>query len=175
MSIKQNLVPISKRTSHELAQDTKKTREASEMVNDFISNFRAKFGVSARVSYSFTPIKYNITLQQLIKIIDILINEDIYIKSKVSVKTKTRKREIVLYRQCAFRIAVELGYGPSITAEAFGFDHATIIHSNKVIQSLIDTRNKQAINILNNIENELKTRYGIVGNVQLNDEGGDNA
>jgi chromosomal replication initiation ATPase DnaA len=141
----------------------KKDKEAELHVKHFIKAFHEKFGIIPRVTYSFEKHTHNISINELEEAVNGLIHTDLNIDFPATIRTKNRKRELVLYRQCAFKIAIDLGYGCSLIGSYFGWDHATVIHSCKIIKELTNTRDSLAIKTLTKIENELEKRYGVNG------------
>lgn len=176
MRIKANPAPpMPSIDTRSIIKQKKLAEDAAEFVKKFSDEFYNTFGVYPIVNYSFDNLPYLISLNQLIEVLNDLILEDEEISNKLTVKNRTRKREIVMYRQCGFVVATRMNYGPSRIAEAFGFDHATVIHANRVINELIETRDKHTLIILNRIQNELKKRFGTDGNVQPHDRSGTNS
>lgn len=151
-------------------------KEASQFVETFMSEFHGRFGIFPRVSFSFQSPKYLMSLKELEEVVNELIKNDPIIRLPgCTVRSKNRQRELVIYRQCTFKIACEMEYGPSNIGMYFGKDHATVIYSRDTIYNLVGTGDKKVITTLSKIENELQKRIGTNGDVQPDDKGGINA
>lgn len=150
----------------------KRDREAAEAVKTFIQEFHAKFGILPRVNYSFDLTKFKVTLAELEDAVNYLISKDPSIVIEgATVRTKKRLREIVVYRQAMFKIANEIGYGPTPISTYFGWNHATVIYSCKNVSNLIQSNDKKLVATLSKIENELEKRFGIRRDVQSDSKG----
>lgn len=140
--------------------------QAAEFANSFSKEFFLKFGIVPSVFYTFKKMRYKVNLEGIVNTVEDVLKDDPEYVPGHSIKSKLRKRYLVLHRQCAFRVALQAGYGPSIIGSAFNHNHATVIHGNKIIQQLLDSRDRQTAYILRTIENELEKRYGTEGDVQ---------
>jgi chromosomal replication initiation ATPase DnaA len=155
---------------------TKQSAEAAEFARNFIKEFQSKFGILPRVNYSFDVKQLKISLSDLEEVINHLISKDPSIDIKgASIRTKTRLRELVMYRQCAFKIACEVGYGPSSIANYFGWDHATVIYACKTVRNLVASNDKKLTTTLTNIEDELEERFRVDGSIQPNSKAENNS
>lgn len=144
----------------------KQSEEAIEFTRTFVKEFQAKFGILPRVHYSFDVRELKVTLEDLEKTVNHLIKKNPFISIQgATIRTKTRKRELVVYRQCIFKIACDVGYGPTSIANYFGWDHATVIYSCKSVRNLVSSNDKKLKTTLTTIENELQERFGDDGNV----------
>jgi hypothetical protein len=90
------------------------------------------------------------------------------------IRTRHRKREIVLYRQIFYYIARKMGYGLSFTGDYLGFDHATVLHGSRTIENLLDAGDHNATKLFNTLIDEYKKRLELKRVVQPNDNSGAN-
>lgn len=149
----------------------KRNKEASEVVKTFIAEFHARFGIFPRVNYSFDPTKFRMTLKELEDTVNSLIKKDESISVPgATLRIKKRQRELVIYRQCTFKLALDMGYGPSPISRHFGWDHSTVLYSGRNVKNLVSTKDKKLISILSKIENELQERFGTNGTIQPDDK-----
>jgi len=86
------------------------------------------------------------------------------VKFPEGLRTRSRKRDLVLLRQCVYKISRNQSYGLDMIGDYYGYDHATVIHGVRVIDNLIDSKNIDVINTMNMLENQLKEKYGKVKN-----------
>lgn len=90
-----------------------------------------------------------------------------------SLNLDTRKREIVMFRQIFFYLAVtKYSYGKTETGRYLVKDHATVIHSIKVCENYMFTKHKEFLNAFNTI-NLFIDEY--VGNISKNNTGENNS
>lgn len=63
---------------------------------------------------------------------------------------RSRKREVVLLRDCCYEILTRLAVCPDIRiAEAFGLNHATIYHARTSLRGWLDVKDPVATNTFN--------------------------
>lgn len=90
----------------------------------------------------------NIHIIQAKKIIQII--EDYY---KINIRENSRKREFVLPRQIAmYFIDIYVKVSMQKNASLFNMNHATVVHSKKVVQRIIKSKLKYDIEAKNDIE-----------------------
>lgn len=150
-----------------------KKRLAEEMVSRFRKEFYATFGVYPVVNYSFDKTGLpRITLKMLEQLVnDVMEEEDPEFYTPMGIRLRTRKREIVMYRQAFLKIAYDIGYGPSVSATHIGYDHATAIHGNRHMVALLETHDVLATRIYNTVINGYKKRFSDDGDVQQDSSG----
>lgn len=73
------------------------------------------------------------------------------------IKTKTRKREIVICRQVVSYIAYRNNYGSYLRIGTFlgGFDHSTILHGVRNIEQLLEINDTMVLNIISQLRRYL--------------------
>ena len=131
----------------------------SETIKNFKELFLKEFGLELIVVVSSVKSKYSKVDIKLLEDVTNAILERLYPgKYPEGIRKKSRERELVVLRQCFFKIATEMGYSLTNIGLYIDFNHATVIHGNRVITSLLDTMNSQVIFNYNLILNELKER-----------------
>lgn len=75
------------------------------------------------------------------------------------VKTKRRKREVIIRRQLVFYICRKMGYGFEKIGDAMGFDHATVIHGNRTVAQLIEVGDRDMRGAYNEVTALLREYY----------------
>ena len=147
--------------------------EISAFIEDFKKEFRSRFDIDPRVLWSynkdFSPPK--LTLTELEKITNTFVEDPIFADG---VKSKTRRKEIVILRQCMFKIARESGYTLTSIGSYFDFDHATILYSVTHVNNLLKTKDKLTISTLTNLQDAIDTYFRNIGDVQHDVEKGCN-
>lgn len=132
--------------------------EAKQLTQEFINEFEAKYGIKPYVYYPEnlkiprTPLEY---LEYAVNAVLFELDTD-----PKGIRNKTRDGVVLMHRQIAFYLSIKMGYSLSLIGRYFGWNHATVIHSRKVVDNYIHTKNKKFIVIYNKIENELQKRYG---------------
>lgn len=135
-------------------------KEAETFINEFSDKFYGKFGIRPMVTYSTRDDLNRVSLKDLEDIANHVIHTDIDVEiTDATIKTRTRHRMLVIYRQCIFKISRDLGYGFSRIGTHFGYNHATVMYANNNIKNLIATKDKQVTKVLIKLENELKKRF----------------
>lgn len=76
-------------------------------------------------------------------------------------KSKSRKREIVICRQIVAYIAYKEGYGSYsvIGVAQGGFDHSSVIHSVQTIENHLSLKDKETIRIMKQLSNFHKIKF----------------
>jgi len=156
-------------------------KEARKLVTLFTHEFHSKFRVYPTIIYDLSKRdEYLLNLTELITLTDELLNADLDIdlikQENRSVKAKCRQSLVVTYRGCLIHVARRLNYSYSELHRALGqANHTTVLHAHKRINNLLDTKDFTVTHIYKQLENELKTRYGITGDVQSDSATGINA
>lgn len=146
--------------------------EADQFIQDFSDKFYGKFGVYPRVTYSLKKGLVQLSLKDLEDIANHCIHVDLDVDIVgATIKTRTRQRTLVIYRQCIFKMARDIGYGLARIGHHFGYDHATVLYANKNINNLINCKDKQVIRVLTKIQDELEKRHRNDGDVQPDNQG----
>jgi len=135
-------------------------KEVETFINEFSDKFYGKFGIRPMVTYSSKVNLIGTNLIDLENVANYCIYRDLDIDiTGASIKTRTRQRTLVIYRQCIFKMARDLGYGLARIGHHFGYDHATVLYATRNITNLVTCKDKQVIKILNKLQNELEKRY----------------
>jgi len=139
----------------------------TETIKNFKELFLKEFGLELIVVVSAVKSKFSKVDIKLLEDITNEILEKLYPgKYPEGIRKKSRERELVVLRQCFFKIAIEMGYSLTNVGLYLDFNHATVIHGNRAITSLIDTMNSQVIFNYNLILNELKERSRTDADIQ---------
>ena len=138
---------------------------AEEFLNGFTSLLKTYL---VKMNLPFTPVsalKYNekwqdtLSLSEMISVVDadlLAMFPNLY---KGGIKSKSRKRELVLKRQVLCVLGRDMGLNLAVIGKELGIDHATVIHSIKNINSLLDTGNPEAMRTFKDINNLIKQYY----------------
>lgn len=136
-------------------------------VQSYKDDFYTKFGTELMISIKGTIDSIaQISLNELGIIIDGIVHIQFPGKYPDGIKTKSRNIDILNFRQCYCKIAIDKRHTSVAIAKALGFDHATVLHSNKYINTMIETRDDRTLFNLNTIYNELQERFGINADIQ---------
>lgn len=163
-------------------EDVNLWQEAEKMVQDFKREFTERFKAKIEIYYNLKKKvkKYTVSLEDIKEATNEALHEE-FIEGYVvgcannmveitnGVLTRTRVREIIIYRHILFYLARNAGYGPSEISRLLGtrYDHATIIHGNRRIKDLVEIKDKMVLNRLVNINNKLHSK---VLNMNKNEE-----
>jgi len=156
---------------------------AEEFLNGFTSLLKTYL---VKMNLPFTPVtalKYNekwqdtLTLSEMISVVDtdlLAMFPNLY---KGGLRSKSRKRDLVLRRQVLCVLGRDMGLNLSIIGKELNIDHATVIHGIKNINSLLDTGNTEATRVFKDVNNLIKQfyldKYG--KDISKTDDSGDNS
>ncbi len=145
--------------------------EADQFIQEFSDRFYGKFGTYPRVTYSLTRDSKRLGLKDLEDVANHCIHTDLEVDiTKATIKTRTRQRVLVIYRQCIFKMARDMGYGLAKIGGHFGYDHATVLYANRNITDLISSKDKQVLRVLTKLQDELEKRHRNDGDVQRDNQ-----
>ena len=106
-------------------------------IKKFKDEFHRNFGTVPHVFYDKNHEIPAISLTKLLTLAQSIVNNDPVLKSLgIKIKSKSRKREVVLYRQCCFKVARLQGFSLKTIGKAFGVDHATVLYGIKCINKI---------------------------------------
>lgn len=118
-----------------------KLKRADKFMDKFKAEFLAKFGEIPNVTHTIgvIPGVFRITLPKLEKAVDnvLLRDSEACARGVKSVRNKARFRPFIFYRQVMLKLASDMGYGPSELERFFLVDHATVIHSRRIIRNKV--------------------------------------
>lgn len=150
-----------------MVNENRVMNSATEEVLRFSKEFYLRFGVYPTVLYSLNKDKPRaVTLPELEEIVNNMMEKDIGPEYKV--KTKTRLRDVVSYRQLTFKILYDMGYTITAISKYFGFNHATILYSKSHADDFLQLNDSKFLNIYNSIIYEINQKNGIDDLIQSN-------
>lgn len=143
-------------------------RRANIIVRRFQEDFYKIFGAYPVVTYHLSseplPRLDLFVLEDLINLVYQTNHPKLY--TSKGIRTRVRKRDIVIYRQVFFYLAQALGHGPKHASQHLGFNHATAIYSRENIKNLLDAGDTEVTRIFNNVIYEYKKRFSNDGAIQ---------
>lgn len=171
-------IPLSSKLLTMLKTKENIQKVAEEMITKFKEEMTELTGISPVVIMSFSDdMLHPLLLQDL----ESIINEHFMemcpksIMFPDGIRTKSRKRELVVYRHLFYFMASKMGYGPSFIAAHMDFDHATAIHGTRAFTDLLESRDKQALQIFNAVHNAYQKRLESTRTVQSDNSEGANS
>jgi chromosomal replication initiation ATPase DnaA len=143
-------------------------------IEDFKREFRDKFDIDPKVLWSYNKEQQppKIDLRILEQAANSLLEDDIFVDG---IKSKSRRKEVVMLRQCMFKIARESGYTLTSIGSYFDYDHATILYSVTHVNNLLKTKDKLTIVTLHKLQDVLEKQFRNDGDVQHDVEEGSNS
>ena len=121
-------------------------------INLFMKKFKLKYNTSVYVSVNTQKnITSKLDLDELRYIVETHMRKKYVFDSVTTIKDKTRKRPIVMYRQIFCKLARTIGYGLTSIGVYLDMNHATVFHSIKTIDDLIETKNVLATECINDL------------------------
>jgi len=143
--------------------------EAKLFVNTFKSDFYKKYGFNPLVIYEFIPdVVYPIPLIELEDICNSFVD---FKKYKKGIKTVTRKRDLIVYRQLFMHIAYKMSYKLKTIGNHVNREHSLVIHSYTHIKDLLESRDVKVCTCYKKIEDAIKQRIRINALFQSDIEG----
>jgi hypothetical protein len=141
----------------------------------FKESFVVKHGLEPIVIFR-DPNKDVISGMALVDLLKIanacLFNAEQYKVYPDGIKTKTRERIVVIHRYCFIHIARRMHYRNTSIMKFLEWDHATGIHAEKTVKSLLESKDYELATALDCMYGEIKRQSGNDGDVQLNPETG---
>lgn len=155
-----------------MKKETLQETEINIYIEQFKKEFHKKFGIIPTVGCRYVK-PTAITLERM----EILTNKvlrTMAIANKCShgIRTKVRFKELIILRQCMFKIVRDMGYSSVHIAEFYGFNHATVLYSCNVINNMTQTKDELLIPILNKLKNVIEEEYGYDGDVSDHNRSG---
>lgn len=128
--------------------------EANEFVEKFKRTFFTRYGVVPVIQYNMNmPYVGQISIQELSAIVDKVLNEQMYYDgSYATILTRTRKRPVVFYRHVFCYLALELRYQCIQISKYLDMNHSSVIHSKKLISNLLEVKDQEIEEIINNVK-----------------------
>ena len=142
--------------------------EAKDLCSTFRKEFQDRFGVQVYIYFSQKALNAPaLDLEVLEEVVNLFIIQrfgDLY---PDLVRQKTRVRDLVIYRQMLFYIAISMGYSLCLVARFYGkWNHATVWHSCNVVENYLDTKDKGFMKTFNTIKDAFEERLRNGGNIQ---------
>jgi len=131
----------------------------------FFEEFNAELVITTKIALSDLT---KISLNDLGIIVDDVLHSNYPNQFPDGIKTKSRRLDVLNFRQCYCKIALDFKHTSVSIADALGIDHATVLHSNNCIRNMIATNNQRTVYNLIQINNELQERFGINADIQYN-------
>lgn len=145
---------------------SEKVAKIDERIKEFKDNIFKEFEVNVEVLYNIIDHRKKLPLSTLVNIINECLfrryDKDKYPKG---IRTRTRKRKVVIYRDCYMSIAYNWCYSLNQIGYEIGYDHATVLHARKTLSSMIKTNFKEGVEIYKEVIYEIRKQYGIDGTV----------
>jgi len=135
--------------------------EQTKRINQIKRDFLLEFGIELFISMKGISNVLRLELDVLTNTINDIINKEYPGVYPNGLKTKNRKHIIVNFRYCFYKIAIDMGYTPSILEFYSGFDRCSVLHGYGSINDLLLTKHPLTLYNLNTIYNELQERFGI--------------
>lgn len=142
-------------------------KEILKFIKEFKHKFYTNFGFVPQVYYDKDhdiPVIGPYELADLGQ--EIIDNDPELSQYKFKIRDRSRKRELVIFRQCCYKISRVQGFSLTSIGQAFGRDHATVMYGIKVIETLLDVNDFEVVKIYSNIKHEIKKKYGFDGDVE---------
>lgn len=140
--------------------------EADEYINEFVLEFYKRFKVTPIVLYDMKDeakrLPLNLLEQAVNRSLFTMIDQR---RCPEGIRTKWRKREVVLHRQVYMMIAHEWTYTLEDVGRSLGYDHATVLHAGKLIKNLLEAKDKLTVQIVNSIFYAIKQEFQNDGDI----------
>lgn len=144
----------------EEVRTTTDTREsdANKLVSDFRLYFFTRFGVNASIFYDLkeTDRPPAVPLDKLEEIVNSFLHDEYPEKYPNGIRSRTRKKELIMYRHMFFKLAIEMGYSCNAAGGFLEYSHCQALWSKGVITDFIDVKDKYITELYFNIKNKIK-------------------
>jgi len=156
-----------------MVEPNKLGKEATDDILAFSKKFYLKYGVYPTVIYTLNKHKTKtVSLPEMENIINNLLKN--HYNSDYTVRTRSRLRDIVIYRQIMFKMLYDMGYTLTVLSKFFNYNHATVLYSKDTVNDFLEINDARFSKIYNNILDEIKQKNGIVDPIQPDDPGESN-
>lgn len=134
------------------------SKEMVEQMELFKCKFKLMFGITPYVSVN-TRGNYvgEISLKELFDIINQRLNETSSKPYPDGIRSTSRLREVVIYRQAFCKIANSIGYKITGIANFLEKNHATVIHSIKNINNLLIVNDPEILACIDDIYSRVES------------------
>ena len=137
-----------------------KQQQRSE-IKKFQLDFENKHGIELYIISSLKE-GHTLTLKKFTHITKQCIAEDYPKYKNYTYKTKSRERDFVKYIQAMSFLAHTDGYSYTAIGKAVNRNHATIIHSCKLVKNCIENNDMEFIKVLNTIQKKIDKYVGTI-------------
>lgn len=144
-------------------EQLKLTDKLMSEVRDLFNEYFIKMGMVALPTIEVkTEIdRTRIGLRELVAVVNSRIDRKLY---PSGLTTRSRRRDLVMRRQVTAHIGRQLGYALSLVGRVINVDHATVIHSCKLVDNLLEKKDLEMIKVYDEIystvNNYHKEHYG---------------
>jgi len=139
-------------------EQTKLTNQLMESIKDLLNSYFIDMGVSLIPTMEVlnTTNKNVIGLREMVAVINTTVDLEEY---PSGLSTKTRKRPLLIKRQIYCHIARHMGYPLKHIGRGVFIDHATVLHAEKLVDSLLETNDPDITDAYEQIWDILSTYY----------------
>jgi chromosomal replication initiation ATPase DnaA len=130
-------------------------------IKKFQLDFEDKHGIELYIISSLKE-GHTLTLKKFTHITKQCIAEDYPKYKNYTYKTKSRERDFVKYIQAMSFLAHTDGYSYTAIGKAVNRNHATIIHSCKLVKNCIENNDMEFIKVLNTIQKKIDKYVGTI-------------
>jgi len=138
----------------------KATSELVQGINRLLIQYLDELGIPFRpvvMLKTKADIDMRIEPKDMVEILDEILGDKlVYPKG---VKTKARRRRVVLYRQIGFKLLRDMGLSHEKIGKAFDISHATVIHGVKSLNNLLETNDHETIITYTDVLTKVKELY----------------
>lgn len=122
-------------------KDAKKLQKARNLIEEFKKIYAKEIGYSIIIlsRYDNQDILNSLSIHELRQI------ADRHVPYGKTILSKTRKKEVILYKHIFCKIAREMGFTFKYIGDFLNVDHSTIIHSVNKINDLLDVESKEHV------------------------------
>ncbi len=144
-------------------EQTKRTNKLIGDITDLINEYLIGMGISnyPTIGVVAKVDKSVLGLRELVAVANTTIDLDTY---PSGLTTRSRKRYLVMRRQVAAHIGRQLGYHLQLVGRSLYIDHATVIHSCNLVDSLLKQKDPEMVQayeeIYTAVNNYHKEKYG---------------
>lgn len=142
----------------------------NKFVNQFKNLFKSYYGKEYKLKMTIHKKPVPVippTLGEIETCVNTILWKNPGLSIPEGIKTKTRNRVVVLHRQCFFYIGACMGYSEWKMGDFLGkFNHSTVNHSKCTIQDFLEIKDTYVKNLINDIKNELKEKFGYDRSIQ---------
>lgn len=154
-------------------EETILEREMREYVENFIDEFKIKYGIRPVVLYAERNNKKTVHLQSNLKPVSFHVIEEIanrLLKEELEasnmevylITSKKRKRDVINYKHAVCKILYDMGYTVVKIGQCLNIDHSTVSVAVSKVEGFLSIQDPVFTHLVKTLQNEIENKTGSI-------------